>query len=67
MSCVMYMEFHLGLVGDKFRHNTPGATPFLKQLFLKADVDIGVCFIYIKWVEEIIGWEMQQYATQKCY
>jgi hypothetical protein len=62
----MYVEFHLGLVGNKFHHNTPYATPFLKQLFLKAGVDIGVCFIY-KWVEEIIGWEMQQYAIQKCY
>jgi hypothetical protein len=59
---VMYVEFYLGLVGDKFRYNTSGATPFLKQLFLKAGVDIGVCIVY-KWVEDIIGWTTQQYRN----
>ena len=61
-SRVMYVEFYLGLIGDKFHYNTSGATPFLKQLFLKSSLGNGVCFIY-KWVEEVLGWATQQYRS----
>ena len=56
------MKLYLSLVGDKFHYNTSGATPFLKQLFLKPSIDIGVCYIY-KWVEEILGWTTQQFRN----
>ena len=45
LSHVMTVKVYLGLVGDKFHYNTSGATPFLKQLFLKSSIDTGVCFI----------------------
>ena len=61
-SHVIYVEFYLGLIGDKFHYNTSGATPFLKQLFIKSGVDYGVCIVY-KWVEEVIGWTTQQYTN----
>ena len=62
MSRVMYVEFYLGLVGNKFHYDTSGATPFLKQLFLKSSIDNGACFVY-KWVQEILGWTTQQYKN----
>ena len=58
----MLVKFYLGLVGDKFHYNTSGATPFLKQLFLKSSIEIGVCFAY-KWVEEVLGWTTQQFRN----
>ncbi len=58
----MYVEFYIGLVGDKFHYNTSAATPFLKQLFLKSSVNSRLCFTY-KWVEDTIGWTTQQYRN----
>ena len=62
LSRVMYVEFYLGLVGNKFHYNISGATPFLKQLFLETSVENGVCFVY-KWVEKNIGWITDQYRN----
>jgi hypothetical protein len=58
----MYVEFYLGLIGDKFHYNTSGATPFLKQLFLESTINYRVCFTY-KWVKDVIGWTTQQYRN----
>jgi adenylate kinase family enzyme len=59
----MYVVFYLGLIGNKFQYNISGATPFLKQLFIKTSLDSSqVCVVYKK-VEEAIGWTTQQYRN----